>query len=86
MTRINATDARKGFFGLIRDAIDGHCVYKIHHRKGDVVLMSEEEYDSLQETLDLLSIPGFRESVARSISQMESGDTLSLEEVLGSED
>ena len=86
MTRINATDARRGFFGLIRDAIAKHQVYRIHHRQGDVVLMSEEEYESLQETLELLSVPGFRESIARSVRQMEAGETFGLEEVLGAED
>ena len=83
MGRINATKARKEFFDLIKDTIDKHRIFRIHHRKGDVVLMSEEEYESLQETLELLSIPGFRESIARSVKHIEKGATYSLEEVFG---
>ncbi len=85
MASINATKARKEFFDLIKDTIDKHRVFHIHHRKGDVVLMSEEEYESLQETLELLSIPGFRASIARSVKQMKKGETLSLDKVFRKE-
>ena len=81
MANINATQARKEFFDLIKDTITKHEVFHIHHRQGDVVLMSEEEYSSLQETLELLSIPGFRESIAKSVKQVEAEDTFSMEEV-----
>jgi len=85
MTDLNATEARKKFFGLIKDAIEKHKVYHIHHRHGGVVLMSEEEYEALQETLELLSIPGFRESIARSVKQMRAGETYSVYEALGAD-
>jgi len=45
--------------------------------------MSEEDYEGLMETLELLSIPGFKESIKRSVQQMQKGETLPLEEVLG---
>ncbi|MDP2168060.1 MAG: type II toxin-antitoxin system Phd/YefM family antitoxin [Thermodesulfovibrionales bacterium] len=83
MTVMNATRARKEFFELIKDALGGHKIFRIHHREGDVVLLSEEEYESLQETLELLSIPGFRESIKKSLKQIEKGQTYSLEEVFG---
>lgn len=82
---INATKARKDFFELIKDAIQRHEIIHIHHRQGDVVMMSEEEYEGLQETLELLSVPGFRESIKRSLKQIEKGDTFSIDEVFGSD-
>jgi len=33
--------------------------------------------------VDLLSIPGFRESIARSKKQMDKGDTVSMKDVFG---
>ena len=48
-----------------------------------MVLLSEEDYESLLETLELLSIPGFRASMKRSVAQMQRGATLPLEDVLG---
>ncbi|MFV1951962.1 MAG: type II toxin-antitoxin system Phd/YefM family antitoxin [Nitrospinota bacterium] len=86
MASMNAAKAKKEFFDLIKDVINKHRVFHIHHRQGDVVLMSEEEYESLQETLNLLSIPGFRESIARSVEQIEKGETYSFEEVFGNEE
>ncbi|MDR4507895.1 MAG: type II toxin-antitoxin system Phd/YefM family antitoxin [Candidatus Brocadiaceae bacterium] len=81
MTDINATEARREFFDIIKNTIKKHQIYHIHHRDGDVVLMSEDEYESLQETLTLLSIPGFRESIAKSVKQIEKGETFSIDEV-----
>jgi antitoxin YefM len=68
---------------LVKQANRGHHVYRIRHRQGSAVLMSEEDYESLMESLELLSIPGFRASMKRSVAQMKRGATLSLQEVLG---
>lgn len=86
MTTLTATDARRELFDLVKGATRKHKVYRIHHRSGDAVLVSEEDYESLLETLELLSIPGFRQSMRRSVGQMEKGETLSLDEVLGDKD
>ena len=83
MTTLTATDARREFFDVVKGATDKHQVYRIHHRRGAVVLMAEDDYESLLETMDLLSTPGFRKSLKRSVAQMQRGDTLSFEEVFG---
>ena len=83
MAGIKATEARKDFFSIVKNVVKKHQVYHIQHKDGDVVLMSEEEYESLQETLELLSVPGFRESIARSVKQMDDGETFSIDEVFG---
>lgn len=85
MTTLTATEARRELFDLLKGATRKHKVYRIRHRNGDAVLLSEEDYDSLIETLELLSIPGFRDSMRRSVRQMKKGQTLSLDEVLGEE-
>ena len=83
MTTVTATHARRDFFTLVKGAAQGHKIFRIRHRKGSAVLMSEEDYESLMESLELLSIPGFRASMKRSVAQMKRGQTLSLDEVLG---
>ena len=83
MPTLTATAAKKDFLKLIREANQKHEVYRIHHHDGDIVLLSEEEYDSLVETLQLLSIPGFRESIRTSFKQMQSGETVSFEDAFG---
>ena len=83
MTTLTATDARKSLFELLRGANERHEIYHIRHRKGDAVLMSEAEYESLIDTLALLSAPGFRETFDQARREAESGDTRSFEEVFG---
>lgn len=83
MTTMTATDARREFFDVVKGATDKHQVYRIHHRRGSVVLMAEDEYDSLLETLELLSIPGFRKSLSRSVGQTSRGETVPFEDVFG---
>ena len=70
MTSVSATGARREF-DLLKRTIKGHRVCRIRHRDGSAVLMSKEDYDSLIESLELLSIPGFRASMKRSVAQMK---------------
>ena len=83
MTTIQATAARRDFFELVKGASEGHKTFRIQHRRGAAVLMSEEDYESLIETLELLSIPGFRQSIKRSLKQAARGETASLKDVFG---
>ena len=83
MAVLTATDARKSLFELLRGANDRHEIYRIRYRQGDAVLMSEAEYESLMETLSLLSAPGFRDAFEQARAEAESGDTRSFEEVFG---
>lgn len=85
MTTMTATDARKSFFELLKNANERHEIYHIRYRNGDAVLMSQEEFDGLQETLELLSTPGFREGFQASLEEAASKDTLSFAEVFGEE-
>jgi antitoxin YefM len=83
MTTIPATAARRDFFDLVKGAAEGHQTYRIHHRRGTAVLLSEDDYEGLLETLDLLSIPGFRTSIKRSLRQARTGQTVSMDEMFG---
>ena len=83
MTTIPATTARRNFFDLVKGAAEGHQTYRIHHRKGTAILLSEDDYEGLLETLDLLSVPGFRASIKRSLRQAQTGQTVSMDELFG---
>ena len=83
MIKLTATDARKSFFELIRNANDRHEMYRVLHRHGNVVLMSEAEYESLIETLELLSSPGFRSGFHQAVADEHAGETVSFADVFG---
>lgn len=81
MKTLTATAARKQFFSIISSTTKGHQTLRISHPSGIAVLMSEDDYEGLLETLELLSIPGFRESIRRSLKQVARGQTLSMDKV-----
>ena len=63
MTIINATEARAKLYGLIDKTSETHKPVIISGKRGNAVLISEEDWNDIQETLYLLSIPGMRKSI-----------------------
>ena len=80
---VTATEARKELFNLIRRALRAHDPVLIQHREGGVVLVSEEDYEGLLETLELLSIPGLSESIVEAEADVAAGRVASVDEVFG---
>ncbi len=83
MSTITATMARKSFFDLMKGVSQRHEIYHINYKDGGAVLMSEDEFESLQETLALLSASGFREGFEKARKEIESGETRSFKDVFG---
>lgn len=63
MTTISATEARKNLYKLVESVSLSHVPVQISGKKSNAVLISEEDWNSIQETLYLTSIPGMRESI-----------------------
>lgn len=60
MSTINITNARQNLFQLVSDVNVGFNPITIVNNKGkNAVLISEEEWKNIEETLHLSSIPGF---------------------------
>ena len=60
---VNATTARQGLFRLMDETAESHTPILVTGRRTNAVLMSEEDYRSIQESLYLISIPGLREDL-----------------------
>ena len=58
-----ASDARANLYRLIDQAAESHEPIVITGKRSSAVLIAEEDWRSIQETLSLLSIPGMRESI-----------------------
>jgi prevent-host-death family protein len=63
MEIVSASEARANLFSLVEQVNKDHLPRVITSRKGDAVLLSKEDWESLQETLYLQSIPGLVESI-----------------------
>ncbi len=83
MTTITATQARQNLFVVLKRSVKGHTPVRITSKTGDAVLVSEEDYESLIETLELLSTPGVAKSIREARADINVGRTKSLKEVFG---
>ena len=63
MTAITVSEARANLYRLIDEAASSHQPLLISGKRNNAVLVSEEDWAAIQETLFLLSVPGMRESI-----------------------
>lgn len=63
MTSVTATDARSQLYRLLDEIAQSHEPVLITGKRANAVLIAEEDWRSIQETLYLLGIPGMRESI-----------------------
>lgn len=69
MTTFSASDARANLYRLIDQAAESHEPVLISGKRSNAVLVSEEDWAAVQETLHLLSVPGMRESIKAGMSE-----------------
>ena len=69
MTTVNVTEARANLYKLIDDASASHEPVVITGKRGNAVLLSEDDWNAINETLYLLSVPGMRESIIEGIQE-----------------
>ena len=63
MTNITATEARRRLYKLLDEVAQSHEPIQIAGKRNSAVLIGEDDWRSIQETLYLTSIPGMRESI-----------------------
>lgn len=63
MKTITASKARATLYRLIEETVDSSEPIQITGKRANAVLVSEEDWRAMQETMYLLSIPGMRESI-----------------------
>jgi antitoxin YefM len=69
MITLPATQARAKLYALMDEAAASHQPIQITGKRGNAVLVSEEDWSAIQETLFLLSIPGMRDSIKKGMSE-----------------
>ena len=80
MTAISATKARENLYQLISDVNTSNSAITITNNRGkNAVILSEDDWNAVQETLYLMSVPGLTESI------MEGGK-LSIDDCLAEDE
>jgi PHD/YefM family antitoxin component YafN of YafNO toxin-antitoxin module len=77
---VNITRVRKDIYGLMDPVFDGRETLTITSKKGNAVLINEEDWNAIRETLYLLSVPDMLESLEEAestdISECATWDSL----------
>lgn len=63
MLNLNITNFRKNIFEILEQTIKYNEPVNISTKTGNAVIMSEEDYNGLMETLYLSSKPGMKEEI-----------------------
>lgn len=68
MTNVTSTEARKRLYGLIDQVQESHEPVRITGKRGSAMLIGEDDWRAVQETLYLVSIPGMRETIVEGMA------------------
>jgi antitoxin YefM len=79
MRILNASDARANLYRLIDQTNESHEPVLISGKRNRAVLLSEEDWKSIQETLYLISVPGMRESIVNGMKEPLSDSSRELD-------
>lgn len=63
MSAVTATEARSNLYRLMDETAKSHEPVLISGKRNNAVLLSEEDWTAIQETLFLLSVPVMRETI-----------------------
>ena len=69
MTTLTASEARANLYRLIDETAESRQPIHIAGKRGGAVLIASEDWQAIQETLHLLSIPGMRESIKAGMAE-----------------
>lgn len=69
MTVLTASAARANLYRLIDQATESHQPIVIAGKNASAVLVSVEDWAAIQETMHLLSVPGMRDSIRKSMAE-----------------
>ena len=68
-TPITASEARASLYRLIDQTTESHQPILISGKRSSAVLLSADDWQAIQETLYLLSVPGMRESIKKGMTE-----------------
>ena len=69
MTTLTASEARANLYRLIDEAAESHQPIHIAGKRSSAVLLSAEDWQAIQETLHLASVPGMVKSIKQGMAE-----------------
>lgn len=80
MNTMTATEARTNLFNLLKQTVTGHLRTRITSKEGSAILISENEYEGLLESAQLLTLHEFKDSIEKANRQILKNEVYTIEE------
>lgn len=82
MTTVNISEAKNRLSELVKEAEEATVPIKITvHGRGGAILISEEEYESLRETIEIMKNRKLVEQINQSLKEFAEGKTVPFEKI-----
>lgn len=65
MTNTNITSFRKDIYKLLEQTIKYNEPINISTKNGNAIVLSEEDYNSIMETLHIMTVPGLKDEIIK---------------------
>ena len=69
MTNVNITNFRKDIYELLEQTIKYNEPLNISTKNGNAIVISEEDYNNLIETLYISSVPGLKDKITKGLEE-----------------
>ena len=69
MTNVNITNFRKDIYELLEQTIKYNEPLNISTKNGNAIVISEEDYNNLIETLYISSVPGLKDKITKALKE-----------------
>lgn len=81
MITLTTTGVRSNLFQIVKKVIKGRVPTRVSSKDGNVIIISEEDYESLLETAELMSNPGLLKSIKKADKEILKGEFYTFDEV-----
>jgi PHD/YefM family antitoxin component YafN of YafNO toxin-antitoxin module len=81
MKTYTATTTRKELFSIFSNIINKHEIYNVNYKDKGIVLINQDDYEELIETLELLSDENFKKKLQKAENEISNNQTYKFDEI-----
>ena len=81
MKTFTATKTRKDLFNIFTNIIKKHEIYNINYKENGIIMLNQNDYEDLVETIELLSEPNFKSKLKQAEKEIKNKETYKFDEI-----
>jgi antitoxin YefM len=81
MKTFTATKIRKDLFNVFSNIVKKHEIYNINYKENGIIMLNQNDYEDLVETIELLSEPNFKNKLKQAEKEIKNKETFTFDEI-----